>query len=189
MFGALNLILKAMDTNLENIDLTKQISAIIKQRRKHAIYDLKDSLIDMINTICEVYNDEMLLKPELYHFTKDLAGFTPEQLEIFLDKYDNEGVEAWIESGADGMLDDLIIRFVNFRKMNRGSMRLRFPCTFLKWSAQDDEDLRAIWMRTDQANPNWPDLEEMFGRPRNAIKIRLEKLGFTLPDPAVRRYS
>ena len=178
-----------MDTNLENIDLSKKISSIIRHRRKHAHYYLKDILADTINTLCEVYNDEMLLKTEEYQFTKDVAGFTPAHLEIFLDKYDNGEVDTWIESGADGMLDDLIIRFMNFRKMSRSSLRQRFPCTFLKWTPQDDEDLRAIWMRTDQDNVKWEDLEEMFGRPRNAIKIRLEKLGFTLAEPAVRRYS
>ena len=178
-----------MDTNLENIDLSKKIRAIFNGKAHHAKIYLSQMLADAINDFCDQYDEMLKSTGEKVRFEKPVAGFTPEQLSLFVEKYYAEGVDEWIESGADGILDDLIIRFMHFREMNRNGLRQRFPCTFQKWSAQDDEDLRAIWMRTDPANAKWEDLEEMFGRPRNAIKIRLEKLGFTLSDPAVRRYS
>ena len=178
-----------MDTNHENTDLSKKINAIFKQSRTAAEVYLSGILADSINAICDEYDEQLKSTGEKYEFTKPIAGFTPEQLNLFVEKYYAEGVEEWIDDGADGMLDDLVLRFMHFREKNRAGVRNRFPCTFQKWSPQDDEDLRAIWTRTDQSNPNWPDLEEMFGRPRNAIKIRLEKLGFTLSDPAIRRFS
>lgn len=178
-----------MDTNLENIDLSKKIKAIVEAKALEAKSDLEILLADAINDFCDEYDEQLKSTGEKYVFEKPIAGFTPEQLTLFVEKYYAEGVDEWIDNGADGMLDDLIIRFINFRQMSKNALLQRFPCSFQKWSAQDDEDLRAIWTRTDQENPNWPDLEEMFGRPRNAIKIRLEKLGFTLSDPAIRRFS
>ena len=178
-----------MDTNLENIDLSKKINAIFRQSLKAAELYLSGILADSINSFCDEYDEQLKSTGEKYEFTKSVAGFTPDQLNLFVEKYYAEGVEEWIDEGADGMLDELILRFMHFREKNRDGLRKRFPCTFQKWSAQDDEDLRSIWMRTDQDNVKWEDLEEMFARPRNAIKIRLEKLGFTLPEPAVRRYN
>ena len=178
-----------MDTNLENIDLSKKTRAIFSGKSHLAKLCLRNMLADAVNTFCDEYDEQIKSTGEKYVFEKAVSGFTPEQLNLFVEKYYAEGVDEWIESGADGMLDDLIIRFMNFREMNRNGLRQRFPCTFLKWTPQDDEDLRAIWIRTDQDNVKWEDLEEMFGRPRNAIKIRLEKLGFTLADPAIRRYN
>ena len=178
-----------MDTNLETNDLTKKIRAIFNEGLAAAEVYLSGILANCINSICDEYDEQLKSTGEKYEFNKSIAGFSPEQLNLFIEKYYAEGVDEWIDEGADGLLDELIIRFMHFREKNRVGVRKRFPCTFQKWSAQDDEDLRAIWTRTDQDNVKWEDLEEMFGRPRNAIKIRLEKLGFTLAEPAVRRYS
>ena len=178
-----------MDTNLENINLSKKISAIFSKGLAAAELYVAGALADCINSFCDEYDELLKSTGEKYEFTKPIGGFSPGQLNLFVEKYYAEGVEEWIDEGADGILDELIIRFMHFREKNRAGLRQRFPCTFQKWSVQDDEDLRSIWMRTDQDNVKWEDLEEMFGRPRNAIKIRLEKLGFTLADPAIRRYN
>jgi hypothetical protein len=177
-----------MVTTEENFDFSKRVRAILKHRRKIALEHLKDELATTLNIICEDYEDHYFLPNDNYSFEKPVAGFTPEQLNTIIDKYYDIGIDQWIESGADGMLDELIIRFMRFREMSRSGLKQRFPCTFQKWKPQDEEDLRTIWARTDQNNVNWEDLEEMFGRPRNAIKIRLEKMGFTLSEPATKRF-
>lgn len=179
-----------METNQENFVLPKRTRAIIKHYRAVALEYLKDELAITLNRICEEYEDQHVpyRKGEGYKYDKPVAGFTPEQLNTFIEKYFDIGIDEWIETGADGTLDELIIRFMRFREMNRSGLKQRFPCTFHKWTEQDEEDLRAIWTRTDQNNVNWEDLEEMFGRPRNAIKIRLEKLGFSLSEPAAKRF-
>ena len=175
--------------NYKSTGLTRKINSIIAKSRRYAIGAIREELIEAINYI----GDEMYQAEEKYggylHFQMEAGGFNEDQLNTFYEKFRKGEVEKWIDEGADGEINDIILRFVNFRKMNRNGLRQRFPCTFLKWTPQDDEDLRAIWMLTDQDNVKWEDLEEMFGRPRNAIKIRLEKLGFTLAEPAVRRYS
>ena len=119
---------------------------------------------------------------------KNIGGFTPDELCFFFSLYKDDKLAAWISEGAEGALDDLIIRFMNFRELNRKSMRKRYPNTFLKWSQQDDEDLRTIYVRQDPDNVDWNELSTMFGRPVNSIKIRLEHLGFTLKEPASRRF-
>lgn len=179
-----------MVTTEENFDFPKRTRAILRHRRKIALEYLKDELATALNTICEDYEEEYVIcrSGQEYKFDKPFAGFSPEQLNTIIDRYFDIGIDQWIQSGADGMLDELIIRFMRFREMNRSGLKQRFPCTFQKWTEQDEEDLRAIWTRTDQNNVNWEDLEEMFGRPRNAIKIRLEKLGFTLSEPATKRF-
>lgn len=175
--------------NFKSTGLTRKISNILATSRRYAIGAIKDELVEAINYIgLEMERAEEEYGGHLY-FQLKAGGFNEDQLNTFYEKYRTNEVEKWIYEGADGEINDIIIRFIDFRQMNRNGLRQRFPCTFLKWTPQDDEDLRAIWTRTDQSNPNWPDLEEMFGRPRNAIKIRLEKLGFTLAEPAVRRYS
>ena len=179
-----------MVTTEENFDFPKRTRSVFRHRRKIALEYLKDELATALNIICEDYEEAYVIcrGGQEYKFDKPVAGFTPEQLNTVIDKYFDIGIDEWIQSGADGMLDELIIRFMRFREMSRSGLKQRFPCTFQKWKPQDEEDLRTIWTRTDQNNVNWEDLEEMFGRPRNAIKIRLERMGFTLSEPATKRF-
>lgn len=174
--------------DIENKDLIKEISAIIKSGRKSSINIIKSELADCIYDIGELIEDRLSETGEQPVFEKPVAGFTPDQLSQFLDVYRNEEVYAWVDNGANGQIDDLILRLVNFRKMNKSGLKAKFPNTFQKWTEQDDQDLRTIFERKGEAGLNWQDLSEMFGRPVNAIKIRLERLGFTLSEPPTKRY-
>ena len=174
--------------NIEKNDLSKEVRAIILSGRQASINLIKSELADCLDEICESLESRLKETGELPVIDKVVCGFTPDQFTRFLEVYRKEDLYEWIDKGADGQIDDLILRFVNFRELNRSGIRTRYPNTFQKWTEQDDEDLRAIYNRKGEAGLDWKDLSEMFGRPANAIKIRLERLGFTLSDPAVKRY-
>lgn len=174
--------------NIEKNDLAKEVRAIILSGRKASITLIKSELADCLDEICELMESYLKETGDTPVIEKNVCGFTPDLFAQFLDVYRKEDIFEWIDEGADGQIDDLILRFVNFIKLNRSGLRTKYPNTFKKWTEQDDADLRAIYERKGEAGLDWKDLSEMFGRPVNAVKLRLERLGFTLSEPAVRRY-
>ena len=174
--------------NFKSSGLTRKINNIVARARQETREEIIKSLAVVIYEISDELEEQEEIQGEYLHFEVTAGGFTEEQINLFYKLSHSTSVMDWLASGADGMLDELIIRFMNFRQMNRSGLLKHFPCTFQKWTEQDEEDLRTVWTRTDPEKVNWADLEEMFGRPRNAIKIRLEKLGFSLAEPAARKY-
>ncbi len=176
-----------MDT-FKSSGLTRKINNIVARARQETREEIINRLLVVIYAISDELEEQEEIQGEYLRFEVNAGGFTEEQINLFYKQSHSMSVMDWLTSGADGMLDELIIRFMGFREMNRVGLKQRFPSTFKKWTQQDEEDLRTIWTRTDQNNVNWEDLEEMFGRPRNAIKIRLERMGFTLSEPATKRF-
>lgn len=176
-----------MDTTL-NQDFTKEISGIVSRGRSRAKSVLKDELIDCITEICDYFRKFIRETGEVPAPEKGIAGFTLEQIQTFVGLCAPEGdfsfndiLDLVLESPVE-QTDDLILRFMDFREMNRAGVRARYPNTFRKWTPEDDDDLRSAYGQSDPDAVNWTDLSHRFGRPVNALKIRLEHLGFTLSE-------
>jgi len=75
------------------------------------------------------------------------------------------------------------LAFLDLNALNNSVFRMKYPNAFQKWSEEDDKAL----VRLYNEGMTWADLSLKFGRNMNALKIRLQSLGYEVPN-ARRRY-
>ena len=178
-----------MDT-IETNNLPKTLKHRFANVRKGAKEYIARWFASIIDDIAYEIDQTTKITGKKYVFTEPVAGLSPDLLNLIVDKAiaDEYWDDKWLLKGADGHLDEIILAIMDFRKMNRSAFKSRYPNSFRVWTPQDDEDLRTIYTRTDPENVDWQEFEQMFGRPANAIKIRLGRLGFALPEGTVMKY-
>ena len=104
-------------------------------------------------------------------------------------KHATEGnLEQWLKAGDPGEKAQCILDFLNLTRLQRKSLRTRFPRAFTKWTEEDDTALLEGYRQQKEAGHPvlWNELSDRFGRNPNALKLRLEHLGEDLGASAGR---
>ena len=176
-----------METNPQT-EFNQSIRQMILENRRETHYSIKNDLLDTLMEICRYIKKHQESTGEIPSFPKNIEGISGKALEKVYELYTMDTLIEWAYDDPDNEVNGLMLDYLGARDMSRNALRNRYPCTFKKWTEQDDQDLRTIYVRQDPDAVDWNELSTMFGRTVNAVKIRLERLGFTLKEPAIKRF-
>lgn len=175
--------------------LIDRISDIVEEYRARAQDISEDIMAECFSLLGEVLsgNDSCCLPSEY------VAGLSPATLKALHDKASGEHFNDWLCLGMDGLFLPAFLEFMDFNALNRKAFRKKFPRAYCKWNREEDDELMRVYADADKfcekmdgrlPDDFWSSLSERFQRNRNAIKLRLARLGVDLGADAapVARY-
>lgn len=160
-------------------DEAPRIEAVLTPFRSTAYDMLKDLLSDALVELSIAFHSE---EPEEWEFNRSVCGFRPEQLERVILNRDSDGLRNWLSEIPEQDRLSLLMALMDWERMRMKDFRTRYPNSFTKWSAADDETLLELY----SGGTSWRTLSDHFGRNVNAIKLRLQFLGVDLGAEAGR---
>ena len=155
-----------------------RIRTLLKEYRTEVFGYLDFTMLDTFEDIGKV-----LLSSEVDYTHHTISGLSPSTLQQIKMHAEAQDLENWLLSCPPGEKAQLLQDFLNTGKLHMDAIRGRYPRAFQKWTEEEDKSLlEAYHNRADIGLPIlWGDFSERFGRNPNALKIRLERLGETLP--------
>ena len=167
-------------------EVRDSIKTLIESQREVAT----EAVIDIMTETCTAIG-QMIVEYEenswenLFMGDKSTPWLTEDELRLINEKSREGELQEWFRSLDNQRLVAMASRFLDFDKMRREAFRQKFPSSFKKWSEEDDAILRDMY----ESNCPWDEMSSFFGRNINAVKLRLQKLGFDLgPETAYPRF-
>lgn len=177
------MILKTMKKMIS--EAVPRIEAFLASQRSIAYDALTDILMDSLTAVAETLDTELTPEYEGWEFDRAVCGFRPEQMEMLVKNGSPERLLRWFSVLSEQEKMALLIPFLDWDRLRMSEFRTRYPNSFLKWSAADDETLLEMY----GTGSSWQTLSGHFGRNVNAVKLRLQHLGIDLgPDSARPRF-
>ena len=137
-------------------------------------------------------------------FTKNVAGLPPVLFkglyEDYMSYHDEQGLPFDYDgisfnsldshvSAAGGMtIAELMMAFLDVQGLRRIVLRDRYPMAYKAWTDEEDASLRQLYDESSKSGDviPWPSIASCMGRNVNAVKLRLEYLGYDLGSDAGR---
>lgn len=167
-------------------ELAEQTNEILSSHRELANDAVMDEMLDAFREVGAFLAETEKANGVVLEFDKGVAGFRPADLENVLLHWRKEDLVEWLMGLAELDRLALLMRFLDYDRLRMREFRSRYPNAFAKWTPAEDNDLRAMF----EAKCSWRKLSEHFGRNTNALKLRLERLGYDLgASPGRSRFS
>lgn len=181
--GHKQLMLKTMKKKIS--EAAPRLEAILASQRSIAYDALTDILMDALNAIAETLDTELTPDCDGWEFNRTVCGFRPEQLEKVVKNGTPERMMNWFTVMTEQERMSFLTSLLDLERLRMNDFRSRYPNSFLKWSAAEDEALLEMY----GSGCSWKALSDHFGRNVNALKLRLQHLGIDLgPDSARPRF-
>jgi len=107
--------------------------------------------------------------------TNGIGGLSAAVLKDVVEHFKAGTLVAFVEGDRK---TDLQIAFLQPGRLKMRSFRQKYPKAYLKWTDEEDSELTSMW----NDGKSWAELSSHFGRNVNALRIRLTKLGFDIPE-------
>lgn len=119
-------------------------------------------------------------------FNRQVCGLAPFLLKQIYEQAAAGTLENWLIDDAENDRYRKISDFLDLYRIQLDGFRSRYPKAFQKWTQEEDAELMHRYHQTADGGRKvrWQDLEEVFGRNGNALKIRLGRLGVDLGEEA-----
>lgn len=150
--------------------MTERIAQTIGDYRECAFNAVDEIILEAFTEIADILDEG-----DVDELKGKVGGFTADQLREIKSHADRLELDSWIVGEAR---EDIELAFLDLNRMNISSFRKKFPNAYRKWTEDEDKDL----VRLYNEGMAWPDMSLRFGRNVNALKIRLQTLGFEIPD-------
>lgn len=165
----------------EQDELRKEIIRLIDEQRAAAMEDvckrMSAALVQCVTKLQD-HEDELTADGEPFNdgvVATGIPGFTLEVLRSNMHRdFSCDGGEDLIPKDSRSRM---VMDFLNFEKLRMDAFRKRYPMSFSKWKENDDAQL--LQMFDSGASIN--EIASALQRNANAIRIRLEKLGRSVP--------
>jgi len=158
---------------MTNEELKKKIVQVMEENRECA-FNVIDEI--MLGTFMEVGEAVAEAGDDPFGDMKGrLSGFSKSLLQEVADHYADSSLEVWITGERR---TDLQIAFLNYSQLTLKNFCEKYPRAYSKWSEDDDTQLASLY----KEGAGWSEMTNLLQRNENALKIRLQKLGFDVPD-------
>jgi len=159
-----------------------RIETAMAPHRSIAYDALTDIMLDALTEVHKALEEELPGAYEGWSFDRNVCGFRPEQMEKVATSGGPERLIQWFASMDEQEKMSLLMSFLDWERLRLNDFRARFPNSYQKWSAADDEALLEMY----STGSSWGTLSDHFGRNVNAVKLRLQYLGVDLGAEAAR---
>lgn len=156
-----------------------RLETVLAPHRGIAYDALTDILLDALADVAEVFKSENV---EAWEFDRTVCGFRPDVMEKISLCRDAEHLLHWVSGMSEQDRISMLMAFLDWDRVRMNDFRAKYPNSFTKWSAEDDDALMDMFA----AGSSWRTLSNHFGRNINAIKLRLQHLGVDLGAEAGR---
>lgn len=152
------------------------MNEILSSHRKVADEAVADVMLDAFREVGALLAETEEAEGAVLEFDKGAGAFKPEDLEKVLVHWRKQDLVEWFIGLSELERTTLMSRFLDYDRMRIQEFRARYPKAFMKWSAEEDAELAAMY----KGQCPWREMSAHFGRNTNALKLRLERLGFDL---------
>ena len=156
--------------------MAEQMNEILSSHRKVADEAVADVMLDAFREVGAFLAETEEAEGAVLEFDKGAGAFKPEDLEKVLVHWRKQDLVEWFIGLSELERTTLMSRFLDYDRMRIQEFRARYPKAFMKWSAEEDAELSAMY----SGQCSWREMSAHFGRNTNALKLRLERLGFDL---------
>ena len=157
-------------------EMAEQMNEILSSHRKVADEAVMDVMLDAFREVGALLAETEEAEGVVLEFDKGAGAFKPADLENALVHWRKQDLVEWFIGLSELERTTLIMRFLDYDRMRAQEFRARYPKAFMKWSAEEDAELAAMY----KGQYPWREMSAHFGRNTNALKLRLERLGFDL---------
>ena len=152
------------------------MNEILSSHRKVADEAVADVMLDAFREVGAFLAETEEAEGVVLEFDKGAGAFKPADLENALVHWRKQDLVEWFIGLSELERTTLIMRFLDYDRLRIQEFRARYPKAFMKWSAEEDAELSAMY----SGQCSWREMSAHFGRNTNALKLRLERLGFDL---------
>ena len=156
--------------------MAEQMNEILSSHRKVADEAVADVMLDAFREVGALLAETEEAEGVVLEFDKGAGAFKPADLENALVHWRKQDLVEWFIGLSELERTTLMSRFLDYDRMRMQEFRARYPKAFMKWSAEEDAELSAMY----SGQCSWREMSAHFGRNTNALKLRLERLGFDL---------
>ena len=156
--------------------MAEQMNEILSSHRKVADEAVADVMLDAFREVGAFLAETEEAEGVVLEFDKGAGAFKPADLENALVHWRKQDLVEWFIGLSELERTTLIMRFLDYDRLRIQEFRARYPKAFMKWSAEEDAELSAMY----SGQCSWREMSAHFGRNTNALKLRLERLGFDL---------
>lgn len=156
--------------------MAEQMNEILSSHRKVADEAVADVMLDAFREVGAFLAETEEAEGVVLEFDKGAGAFNPADLENALVHWRKQDLVEWFIGLSELERTTLIMRFLDYDRLRIQEFRARYPKAFMKWSAEEDAELSAMY----SGQCSWREMSAHFGRNTNALKLRLERLGFDL---------
>ena len=157
-------------------EMAEQMNEILSSHRKVADEAVADVMLDAFREVGAFLAETEEAEGVVLEFDKGAGAFKPADLENALVHWRKQDLVEWFIGLSELERTTLMSRFLDYDRMRMQEFRARYPKAFMKWSAEEDAELAAMY----KGQCPWREMSARFGRNTNALKLRLERLGFDL---------
>lgn len=152
--------------------MKRKLEDIIEEQRELALSKVDEQMLQAFVEIGEWVCNEALeydLKRE------SICGYTQNTLRLIGEHYAAGDLETWTfgERYYRNLVD-----FMGLNKIRFSDFRKRYPNAFSKWSEKEEQ----ILMEAYAAGASLSSISARMGRNVNALRLRLEHLGVSVPS-------
>lgn len=152
------------------------MNEILSSHRKVADEAVADVMLDAFREVGALLAETEEAEGAVLEFDKGAGAFKPADLENALVHWRKQDLVEWFIGLSELERTTLIMKFLDYDRLRIQEFRARYPKAFMKWSAEEDAELAAMY----SGQCSWREMSAHFGRNTNALKLRLERLGFDL---------
>lgn len=156
--------------------MAEQMNEILSSHRKVADEAVADVMLDAFREVGAFLAETEEAEGVVLEFDKGAGAFKPADLENALVHWRKQDLVEWFIGLSELERTTLIMKFLDYDRLRIQEFRARYPKAFMKWSAEEDAELSAMY----SGQCSWREMSARFGRNTNALKLRLERLGFDL---------
>ena len=166
-------------------ELRDSVKELIESQREVAIEALIEIMTETYSAVGRMIVESEDKSGEKFVCSKSVAGLSAAQLTTLVEKTRSGDLLEWFRTMDSFELVTMASDFAYFEKLRREAFRQKFPSSFKKWSSEDDALLKDLY----ESGRHWDEISSFFGRNVNAVKLRLQKLGYDLgPETAYPRF-
>lgn len=163
-------------------EIAEQTNEILSSHRNVANDAVIDVMMDAFQELGMLMAGTERVNGAVLEFDKGAGSFQPADLENVLIHFRKDDIAEWLMGLSENDRVSLMMKFLDYDRIRMQDFRARYPKAFMKWTPEEDSQLREMY----ESKCSWRQLSEHFGRNTNALKLRLERLGYNLGSDAGR---
>lgn len=163
-------------------EIGEQTNEILSSHRNVANDAVLDVMLDAFQDLGVLMSETERVNEAVLEFDKGAGGFKPADLEDVLIHFRKDDLAEWMMGLSENGRTSLMMKFLDYDTIRMQDFRSRYPKAFMKWTTEEDSRLREMYV----SKCSWRQMSEQFGRNTNALKLRLERLGYDLGADAGR---
>lgn len=171
-------------------DLAGAVTEILEEGRRIIDDAVDDLMIEAFERVGDLILSQEQATGRKADINGAMCGLSKQVLQDIYGHAQSSTVASWILEGADGKKVRLRMDFLNYDRMKIMDFKAAYPRAFTKWTPEEDDELVRLYRTAlSLCAPGarripWSNISARMGRNPNAIKLRLEHLGFDLGSEA-----